>query len=537
MAVDKSEPKKRKRHKAADDAEEDNPKKKKTKKTEKKKKKRSDEMTTTAQPEMTTTTAGDRKRQFYKEHDIRTETEVEPMLEFAEAPFGVDCRRALTMAGYTSPTPTQSVSWPLVLGAYDVLSVAKTGSGKTLGFLLPVLHKLALSEKKIIRGPCSPRCLVLAPTRELATQIGVEASKFAPVFDCRSATVYGGAPKWEQAKKLKTLGGRAVVVGTPGRVNDFLETSKLSLVHLETLVLDEADRMLDMGFEPQIRSIVNYDENPQRQTLFFSATWDPTIHRVATALMRQSSDFFAKVVFGDAADGTLVANKDISQDVMVLPPGVDKPGKALNFVAGLTSFKKLMIFVATKRGADQLARLIMKKHGPTVAALHGDKEQAVRDATISQFRSGDITILVATDVAARGLDVPDVTHVLCYDFPSGSKGIEDFVHRIGRTGRAGHSGFATTFFTHDDAVHAKALVQILQDAAQPVPPDLLQLAHNFRKSSKTSSTRQPYHHRGRPASFGRGGRGRGGYQYSNNNGGSPHHNKPPQKPQGTHIRF
>lgn len=500
----------------------DTPKKKKSKteKKERTKKKRaaedapeaSEKRARTEEPEKRprTRSMDERERQaadreaklaYFAEHAIVVEgADAAPMTTFASAPFNDAAQRRLRSQGFEEPTPTQAVSWPLALAGRDLISVAKTGSGKTLGFLLPAFHKMWLKPKEAIRGPASPQCVVLAPTRELATQIGDEAAKFCSAFDVRCCTVYGGAPKWEQSRQLRTVGARACVVGTPGRVNDFLDGGKISLAKLETLVLDEGDRMLDMGFEPQIRSVVSHVDHPV-QTLLFTATWDKKVQRVASTLVDDSK--LARVVFGDAASGKLVANKDITQTIELVENN-DKRDATMKYLDGLDEHYKLIVFVSTKRGCDELCREL-KKIKVKCDALHGDRDQWDRDRIISNFRTGKIVVLCATDVAARGLDIADVTHVLNYDFPAGTHGVEDYVHRIGRTGRAGNKGNAHTLFTRGDKAHANALIQILTDAEQSVPDALTALAP--RGKGKGGRGRGGFG----TFSRGRGGRGRGGF--------------------------
>ncbi|KAJ8614281.1 hypothetical protein CTAYLR_001159 [Chrysophaeum taylorii] len=453
---------------------------------------------------------------YLEEHKIVVEGgDARPIRDFGA--FNEKARHQLE-AAFAAPTPTQAISWALALRGSDVISIAKTGSGKTLGFLLPAFHKM---EQKTVRGACSPQVLVLAPTRELATQIGVEAAKFAPAFAVRTATVFGGAPKWEQNHQLKILGGRGCVVGTPGRVNDFLDSNKIQFSLLETLVLDEADRMLDMGFEPQIRSIVAKISRPT-QTLLYSATWDNKVQKVAATLLRNP----VKFVLGDA--GTkLVANKDIAQTVEVLDES-KKTARAVEFVAAREA-AKLIVFVATKRGCDALCRDLRRT--TKCDALHGDKDQHERNRVIDKFRKSKKGVLVATDVAARGLDINDVTHVLCYDFPKGTHGVEDYIHRIGRTGRAGNKGRSHVFVTPQDS-NLPALVRILQDADQPVPDDLKQLAFTRRSGGRGRG-----YSRGRGGSSSYGFRGRGSSSYYGSRPTGRFSSSSSSSSSGTKIRF
>ena len=459
---------------------------------------------------------------FAAEHGIEvTGAEVEPMASFADAPFGDVALRNLASAGFAAPTPTQAISWPLALGRRDLISVAKTGSGKTLGFLLPAFPLLGAHAVAPAPTP-RPKVVVLAPTRELATQIYDEGAKFAPAYGCRVCCCYGGAPKYQQVKALRALHSRGVVVATPGRLNDLIEARKVDLSELEILVLDEADRMLDMGFEPQIRSIV--DACPSdRQTMLFTATWEPKVQKVARTLTTRGEP--ARVVFGDAASGKLVANKDIAQTLDICDVAAKKV-KARALLESLhgaaaPAGRKTIVFVGTKRGCDELANELWNG-GVACDSLHGDKEQWQRTQVIDAFKKDDLKVLVATDVAARGLDISDVTNVVCYDFPAGTHGIEDYVHRIGRTGRAGKKGEAHSFLTRGDAVsHGRALAQILRDAGQAVPPELEQLGSRGGKGGKGGRGKGGRRPKGGGGGRGGGwGKGRGGGGGSSWGGGS-----------------
>ncbi|PKA62043.1 ATP-dependent RNA helicase-like protein DB10 [Apostasia shenzhenica] len=302
-----------------------------------------------------------------------------------------------------------------------------------------------------------PTVLVLSPTRELATQIQEEAEKFGRSSRISCTCLYGGAPKGPQLRDLDR--GVDVVVATPGRLNDILEMRKISLRQVSYLVLDEADRMLDMGFEPQIRRIVK--EVPhRRQTLMFTATWPKEVRKIAADLLVNS----IQVNIGNIDE--LVANKAITQYVEVIKP-IEKQRRLEQILRSQETGSKILIFCTTKRMCDQLARSLTRQFG--AVAIHGDKSQTERDRVLGQFRSGRSPILVATDVAARGLDIKDIRVVINYDFPTG---IEDYVHRIGRTGRAGATGVSYTFFCDQDSKYARELAKILEGADQCVPREL-----------------------------------------------------------------
>ncbi|CAO2833208.1 unnamed protein product [Amaranthus hypochondriacus] len=340
----------------------------------------------------------------------------------------------------------------------DIVAIAKTGSGKTLGYLLPGFMHLKRCNNNSRMGPT---VLVLSPTRELATQIQDEAVKFGRSSRISCTCLYGGAPKGPQLKELDR--GADIVVATPGRLNDILESRRVSLHQVSYLVLDEADRMLDMGFEPQIRKIVK-EVPTRRQTLMYTATWPKEVRKIAADLLSNP----VQVNIGNS--DILVANKAITQYVEVLPYN-EKQRRLEQILRSQEPGSRIIIFCATKKMCDQLARNLSRPYGAT--AIHGDKSQGERDHVLNQFRTGKSPVLVATDVAARGLDVKDVRVVVNYDFPTG---IEDYVHRIGRTGRAGATGEAYTFLNDQDGKYASDLVKILEGANQKVPPEVRDMA-------------------------------------------------------------
>ncbi|CAN4093656.1 unnamed protein product [Withania somnifera] len=381
-----------------------------------------------------------------------------PLISFQASGFPSEIVREMHQAGFSAPTPIQAQSWPIALQGRDIVAIAKTGSGKTLGYLIPGFIHL-----KNRRGnpQLGPTILVLSPTRELATQIQAEAVKFGKSSRISCTCLYGGAPKGPQLRELSR--GVDIVVATPGRLNDILEMRRLSLGQVSYLVLDEADRMLDMGFEPQIRKIVK--EVPvQRQTLMYTATWPKGVSKIAADLLVNS----VQVNIGNVNE--LVANKSIIQHIEVLLP-MEKQRRLEQILRSKEPGSKIIIFCSTKKMCDQLCRNLTRHFG--AAAIHGDKSQGERDFVLSQFRTGRSPVLVATDVAARGLDIKDIRVVVNFDFPTG---IEDYVHRIGRTGRAGASGLAYTFFSIQDAKHASGLVKVLEGANQSVPTELRDMA-------------------------------------------------------------
>lgn len=423
-----------------------------------------------------------------------------PFMTFEAAGFPPEILREIQNAGFSSPTPIQAQSWSVVLQNRDIVAIAKTGSGKTLGYLLPAFIHLKRCRSNSQRGPS---VLVLAPTRELATQIQDEAIKFGKSSRITSTCIYGGAPKVHQLRDLDR--GADIVVATPGRLNDFLEMRKVNLQQVSLLVLDEADRMLDMGFEPQIRKIVN--EIPlQRQTLMYTATWPKEVRKIAGDLLIDP----VQVNIGNVDE--LCANKSITQYVEVVAVS-EKQRRLEQILCSQEPGSKILVFCSTKRMCDQLARSLARQFG--AAAIHGDKSQSERDWVLGQFKTGRSPILVATDVAARGLDIKDIRVVLNFDFPTG---IEDYVHRIGRTGRAGATGLAYTFFSDQDAKYAKDLIKVLEGANQRVPPELRDMAAfpGYAKGRGGRWESGGYGRGGRDG--GRGGRGDGGRGYGSGRG-------------------
>lgn len=417
---------------------------------------------------------------FCKEHSIQISgppgfTCPQPMETFESTPFSPKTLSVFTQAGYTAPTVTQALAWPIALSGTNIVSVAKTGSGKTLGFLLPVFQALQARPDQG-RGPKAPALLVMAPTRELACQIEVEASKFGRPLGLRSACVYGGAPKSLQIRQIRD--GVDVIIGTPGRLQDLMDMGVLSLQGVKFLVLDEADCMLDMGFENEIRAIVS-KITPVRQTLLFTATWPRSIQRLASEFAPNPVQFS----LGDT--DTLAANKSIAQTVEVVSGNDAKVDKlralltSLHMVDGVVKpdHGKTIIFVKFKASCNRVAEDLWGA-GFYVNTLHGDMEQRERTQVIGDFRNGKLRVIVATDVAARGLDVKDVTDVINFDM-AGT--VEDYVHRIGRTGRAGAQGRSHTFFDPKvDGKNAFELVKVLEGAKQTVNPDLAALASRGR---------------------------------------------------------
>ncbi|KAL3018647.1 hypothetical protein AAZX31_05G039400 [Glycine max] len=402
-----------------------------------------------------------------------------PVRMFHEANFPDYCLEVIANLGFAEPTPIQAQGWPMALKGRDLIGIAETGSGKTLSYLLPALVHVN-AQPRLAHGD-GPIVLVLAPTRELAVQIQEEALKFGSRANKRSTCIYGGAPKGPQIRELKR--GVEIVIATPGRLIDMLEAQHTNLKRVTYLVLDEADRMLDMGFEPQIRKIVA-QIRPDRQTLLWSATWPREVETLARQFLRNPY----KVIIGSPY---LKANQSINQVVEVLTD-MEKYNRLIRLLKEVMDGSRILIFMETKKGCDQVTRQ-MRVDGWPALSIHGDKNQAERDWVLAEFKSGRSPIMTATDVAARGLDVKDIKCVINYDFPSS---LEDYVHRIGRTGRAGAKGTAYTFFTHANAKFARDLIKILQDAGQVVSPALSALVRSAGSGQFGGSFRS---------------RGRGGY--------------------------
>ncbi|XP_026862421.1 probable ATP-dependent RNA helicase DDX5 isoform X1 [Electrophorus electricus] len=423
------------------------------------------------------------EKNFYKEHpDVarRSLQEVEqyrrskeitvkgrdcptPTIGFHEASFPSYVMEVINKQNWTEPTPIQAQGWPLALSGKDMVGIAQTGSGKTLSYLLPAI--VHINHQPFLERGDGPICLVLAPTRELAQQVQQVAAEYGRASRLKSTCIYGGAPKGPQIRDLER--GVEICIATPGRLIDFLEAGKTNLRRCTYLVLDEADRMLDMGFEPQIRKIVD-QIRPDRQTLMWSATWPKEVRQLA-------EDFLKDYVQINVGALQLSANHNILQIVDVCSDG-EKEDKLLRLLEEIMSEKenKTIIFVETKRRCDDLTRR-MRRDGWPAMGIHGDKSQQERDWVLNEFKFGKAPILIATDVASRGLDVEDVKFVINYDYPNNS---EDYIHRIGRTARSQKTGTAYTFFTPNNMKQAHDLVSVLREANQAINPKLIQMAED-----------------------------------------------------------
>ncbi|KAM8825387.1 putative ATP-dependent RNA helicase DDX5 isoform 2-T2 [Synchiropus picturatus] len=384
-----------------------------------------------------------------------------PITKFHEAGFPSYVMDVINKQNWTDPTPIQAQGWPLALSGLDMVGIAQTGSGKTLSYLLPAI--VHINHQPFLERGDGPICLVLAPTRELAQQVQQVAAEYGRASRLKSTCIYGGAPKGPQIRDLER--GVEICIATPGRLIDFLESGKTNLRRCTYLVLDEADRMLDMGFEPQIRKIVD-QIRPDRQTLMWSATWPKEVQQLA-------EDFLKEYVQINVGALQLSANHNILQIVDVCNDA-EKENKLIRLLEEIMSEKenKTIIFVETKRRCDDLTRR-MRRDGWPAMGIHGDKSQQERDWVLHEFKFGKAPILIATDVASRGLDVEDVKFVINFDYPNNS---EDYIHRIGRTARSQKTGTAYTFFTPNNMRQAGDLISVLREANQAINPKLLQMA-------------------------------------------------------------
>lgn len=391
-----------------------------------------------------------------------------PVSSFAHFGFDESLMNAIRKSEYTQPTPIQGQGIPVVLSGRDIIGIAKTGSGKTAAFVWPMLIHI-MDQKELEEGD-GPIGLILAPTRELSQQIYHEAKKFGKVYNIRVVCAYGGGSLWEQCKACQE--GAEVLVATPGRLIDLVKKKATNLQRVTYLVFDEADRMFDMGFESQVRSIANH-VRPDRQTLLFSATFRKKVERLARDILADP----IRVIQGELGE----ANRDITQLVDVLPSGPTKWRWLMKRLVEFTTLGSILIFVTRKSNAEELVSNLQNKDF-SVGLLHGDMEQAERNKVITMFKKKEIPILVATDVASRGLDIPSIKTVINYDV---ARDIDTHTHRIGRTGRAGEKGYAYTLVNEKDKDFAGHLVRNLEGANQHVPQSLLDLAMQnawFRKS-------------------------------------------------------
>ncbi|KAH8269834.1 hypothetical protein KR026_005327 [Drosophila bipectinata] len=485
------------------------------------------------------------QKDFYKIHpntlakteqqvaDMRRELEItvsgsdlpHPVANFEECSLPSHVIDEMKRQGFTKPTAIQSQGWPIALSGRDLVGIAQTGSGKTLAYMLPAIVHIG-NQPPILRGE-GPVALVLAPTRELAQQIQSVVRDYGHLCkpEIRHTCIFGGSSKVPQARDLER--GVEVIIATPGRLIDFLENRNTNLQRCTYLVLDEADRMLDMGFEPQIRKIIE-QIRPDRQVVMWSATWPKEVQALA-------GDFLNDYIQINIGSMSLSANHNIRQIVEICTE-MEKPQRMVRLLKEIApttnnaanNGNKIIIFVETKIKVEDILQII-RTEGYTATSIHGDKTQNERDSVLKDFRNGKSNILIATDVASRGLDVEDLQYVINYDYPNSS---ENYVHRIGRTGRCQQLGTAYTFFTPDNAKQARELISVLEEAGQTPSQALLDLARSIPSSGGYRGNK-----RWNNTGGGGGDHRNGGYQQRNNNplnyqAGNSYNNNRGGPPQG-----
>jgi ATP-dependent RNA helicase RhlE len=396
------------------------------------------------------------------------------MTNFTDLGLAEPLVRALEAKGYTAPTPIQAQAIPYVLEGRDLLGIAQTGTGKTAAFVLPSIQRLVEADKRVLPTHC--RMLVLAPTRELASQIAESARAYGKFSRMTVATVFGGTSINKNRQDMSR--GVDILVATPGRLLDLIEQRFVSLNLIETLVLDEADQMLDLGFIHALRKIVRMVPR-QRQTLFFSATMPQSI--------RELADQFIK----DPALVSIKPAATTAERVDQYATLVNQAEKQALLTMTLRdpSFERALVFTRTKHGADRVVRLL-EGNGIAANAIHGNKSQVNRERALAAFKSGDVKVLVATDIAARGIDVSGVSHVINFELPNVP---EQYVHRIGRTARAGNDGIAISFVADDERTYLRDIEKLIRQkvSLKALPENFLaEAAKIVSTRSKQSTTAQ-----------------------------------------------
>ena len=471
------------------------------------------------------------------------------IMKFEELNLAPAILQAVQEQGYDTPTPVQAQAIPIVLAGHDLLAGAQTGTGKTAAFMLPILHKLSLSEAARNKfGGKAIRALVLTPTRELAAQIEESAKDYGKYLSLQSTVVFGGVGMKPQVDRVKR--GVDVLVATPGRLLDLQGQGLLDLSSIEILVLDEADRMLDMGFIHDVKKVLAMVPK-DKQSLLFSATFSDEIRDLAATLLKNPQSIQV------TPSNTTVQR--ISQ--VIHPVGRGKKKEVLVHIINLHNWSQVLVFTRTKFGANNVADYLTK-NGIKSMALHGNKSQTARTQALAEFKSGDIRVLVATDIAARGIDIEDLPHVVNYEIPNVS---EDYVHRIGRTGRAGASGEAVSLVCLDEEGFMMEIerftkqeipVQILEGfgpepgekpepiamgrqtlwggAGRPPSRDVMQAAAKAARSDMMQRIRETKGAAGEGGGGGRGGRpsGHGGGQARPEGGAGRSRNGPPPSRRG-----
>lgn len=421
---------------------------------------------------------------------------IEPTSGFDTLGLAPAILKAIQDSGYTTPTPIQAQAIPEVIAGHDLMASAQTGTGKTAAFILPALQRLSVQSEVRSKGP---RVLVLTPTRELAQQVSDAATKYGKFMRVKTVSILGGMPYPLQNKLLS--GFVDILVATPGRLIDHIERGRIDFSRLEMLVLDEADRMLDMGFIDDVERIAAATPKT-RQTLLFSATLDGVIGNLAQRLLKDPKRI--------SIAATKAKHEHIEQRLMYVDD-LGHKNRLLDHLLRDVELNQALVFTATKRDADQIADELLAA-GHSAAALHGDMNQRERNRTLLNLRRGNLRVLVATDVAARGIDVSGITHVINFDLP---KFAEDYVHRIGRTGRGGASGIAVSFAGSRDLVH---LNRIERYTGQNIQPHAIEgMEPRFKPRAPSSKPRSGA---GRGPSTGSG-QGRGNYGGRSSTGSGP----------------
>jgi ATP-dependent RNA helicase RhlE len=410
-------------------------------------------------------------------------------MKFAELRLAEPIVRAVAAQGYTTPTPIQAKAIPVAIGGNDVLGCAQTGTGKTGAFALPILHRLA--QRSTAKRRRRPRALVLCPTRELAAQIGESFAAYGRHLALRHTVIFGGVSQPPQLRSLRAV--TDIIVATPGRLLDLIGQGHVDLADIEALVLDEADRMLDMGFIRDIRRIIECIPR-RRQTMLFSATMPPEIRRLADSVLHEPRRVQVTPI-ASTADG-------IAQSVFHVARK-DKPLLLQRLIRD-DDMERTLVFTRTKYGADRLVRAL-KRTGIEAGAIHGNKSQGARTRALGSFKAGRSAVLVATDIASRGIDVDEITHVVNFDIPNVP---ETYVHRIGRTARAGSSGVAMSFCDREELDDLRAIERLIDQrlavagsvpelALDAPPPDRSERAE--RSPGRTAGGRRPKRRRTRRA--------------------------------------
>jgi ATP-dependent RNA helicase RhlE len=393
-------------------------------------------------------------------------------MSFSELGLAEPILRAVVSEGYTTPTPIQSQSIPQVIAGRDLLGCAQTGTGKTAAFALPILHRLDAQRRPAVSR--SPRVLILSPTRELAAQIGESFATYGRNLHFRQTTIFGGVGQHPQVRALNH--GVHVLIATPGRLLDLMQQGHVRLDQLEIFVLDEADRMLDMGFMPDLKRIIAKLPT-KRQSLFFSATMPETIASLARGLL---TDPVRVTVTPPSTTVEL-----IEQRVMFVDRGNKRA--LLNALLGPGKFERVLVFTRTKHGADKVVDQL-EKEGIAADAIHGNKSQSARQRALSDFRRGKLRVLVATDIASRGIDVDGISHVINYDLPTEP---EAYVHRIGRTGRAGAEGVALSFCDSSERGSLRAIEQAVRKSIEVETNHPFHVVGSEKHSNRPSNGHSP----------------------------------------------